>query len=112
MEAKNLVNVSENERLEAMEIENRIKQNAEQQQQDRKRLQEIKKKSDGVTFKTFQTKSGRTGLLVNGLGKPQFFYKSHFLQLIGDSNDSEQLRQRAREWVQQNDAELTAKEEE
>jgi len=64
-----------------------------------------------VKCKAYTTQAGKTGITVHGLGKSQFFYKSHLLALVGEGADSEKVRQSIREWITANDAVLSNAEE-
>jgi hypothetical protein len=59
--------------------------------------------------KRIEVKSnGKVGMTLNGLGKPQFFYKEHILALVADTEEAAQIRADIVAWVEAND--LTDKE--
>lgn len=106
VQAVNLVNVSEAERNEAIELEKRL----EQAKLDRERLAQIKKKAKGVTMEKIVTQKGPVGFRINGLGIPKFFYKQQALALLADNDEAKATRQLVLDWMVEHNEELTDKE--
>jgi len=89
----NLDNLNETQRAEAVELAKRLQE-----------LSQVAKAKVKPTFKRIEVQSnGKVGMTLNGMGKPQFFYKSHILALVSDTPEAAALRQEIVAWVQAND---------
>jgi hypothetical protein len=72
------------------------------------KVKSMQARAKGVSLKVYTAKSsGDSGIVMNGFGKPVFFYKEHLLRLVGDTEEAELIRKQCREWIQANDAVLT-----
>lgn len=79
----------------------------------RAKERELRKSKVGVTCKLYTVqKSGNTGMLINGVGKPLFLYKEHAVRLFGDSAEAVAERAKIMAFIIANDDELTDKDSE
>lgn len=65
-------------------------------------------KSEFINLKKCPVDGGkRNGVLISGVGKPQFFYPTHLLAIIGEGEQAERVRAKLRQQLEAMRAELT-----
>lgn len=103
---------------EALRLEAELDADRAIQTEKRQRLAALKKQGQGVTVKlvTKERKKGErageeyTALTVHGIaGVPMFFFPEDAQRLLGDSEESVQIRQNILQFIEQNKAKLTWK---
>jgi hypothetical protein len=71
-------------------------------------LRALEDRSASVNVKKCSVEGGkRFGLTIHGFGKPQFFYPTHLMVLLDESEQGKRVREKLRQQVEAMRAELT-----